>query len=256
MDTILYTCQHSCFQTCYTQVYTSIHSCFHKCFQTSFHTFLHNCLRTCLHTCLHRCLHIFVHICLQMFHIWAKSASPSTKMLQLVKMEILDPSVGVRNDWVQFCPSRFAKFRHLSSHFWRNQNKIWFFEGSQDPLKLKFSDEENLKLEGSRTPPKINIFFWFLQKLLLKRLNFPNLEGQNLTQKFRTPTEGSNISIFTSCSILVLVLADLAHMYTYFHSCFLYIHAYTHAYKCFYTHFLNFYTQVYMHVYVHVYNHV
>ena len=29
--------------------------------------------------------------------IWAKSASPSTKMLQLVKIEILDPSVGVQN---------------------------------------------------------------------------------------------------------------------------------------------------------------
>ena len=34
---------------------------------------------------------------LSLVHIWAKSASPSTKMLQLVKIEILDPSVGVRN---------------------------------------------------------------------------------------------------------------------------------------------------------------
>ena len=95
--------------------------------------------------------------------IWAKSASPSTKMLQQMKMEILDPSGGVLNVWLQICPSRFGKFRHLSSHFWRNQNKILIFGGVLDPSNLKFSSSENLKLEGSRTPPKINILFWFLQ---------------------------------------------------------------------------------------------
>ena len=31
-------------------------------------------------------------------YIWAKSASPNTKMLQLVKIEILDPSGGVLYD--------------------------------------------------------------------------------------------------------------------------------------------------------------
>ena len=114
--------------------------------------------------------------------IWAKSASPSTKMLQLVKIDILDPSVGVRNYWVQFCPSRFRKFRHLSSHFWRNKNELLIFGGVLDPSNLRFSSSENFKFEGSRTPPKINILFWFLQKWLLKCLNFPNLEGQNWTQ--------------------------------------------------------------------------
>ena len=34
----------------------------------------------------------------QKFCIWAKSASPNTKMLQLVKREILDPSGGVLYD--------------------------------------------------------------------------------------------------------------------------------------------------------------
>jgi hypothetical protein len=41
---------------------------------------------------------------------------------------------------------------------------------------------------------------------------FSESKGQNSGQSYRTSPEGSNISIFTSCSILVLGLADLAHV--------------------------------------------
>jgi hypothetical protein len=58
----------------------------------------------------------------------------------------------------------------------------------------------------------MKILIRILQIWLLICLNFQNLEGQNWNQSYRTTPEGSNISIFTSCSIFVLGLADLAHM--------------------------------------------
>jgi hypothetical protein len=43
---------------------------------------------------------------------------------------------------------------------------------------LKFSGEENFKLEGSRTPLKMSILICFLQNWLIQCLNFPNLKVQ------------------------------------------------------------------------------
>ena len=93
--------------------------------------------------------------------IWAKSASPNTKMLQLVKIEILNPSGGVLYDWLQCCPSRFWKFRHISSQIWRIQIKIFIFRGVLDPSNLKFSSTENFRFEGS----KISFFGFVPSKL-------------------------------------------------------------------------------------------
>jgi hypothetical protein len=44
----------------------------------------------------------------------------------------------------------------------KNPQHILIFGGVLDPSNLKFSNYENLKLEGSRTPPKMDILFWFL----------------------------------------------------------------------------------------------
>ena len=63
--------------------------------------------------------------------------------------------LGVLFDWLKCCPSRFRKFRHWSSQFWRNQNKIIIFRGVLGPSNLKFSSTENF-----RTP--LNLFCFVL----------------------------------------------------------------------------------------------
>ena len=62
-----------------------------------------------------------------------------------------------------------------------------------------------------RTPT--NIFFIFLGKIWTPpNLNFMDLRRQNSTYEERTPPEGSNISIFTSCSKIMLPVRKSAHM--------------------------------------------
>jgi hypothetical protein len=78
------------------------------------------------------------------------------------------------------------------------------FERGPGPLQFKVFLNRKLQVRGLQDPSKM--LFWFPQNWLLQCLNLPNLEGPIWSRK------GSNISIFTSCSISDQGLADLADM--------------------------------------------
>ena len=89
---------------------------------------------------------------------------------------------------------------------------IWKFEGTKTKNEI---------LEGSWTPQTWSFLIkktsrWrdpgHLQKQKFICCSFKTNHCQYSIQSCRTPHEGSNISFFTSRSIFVLGLADLAHM--------------------------------------------
>ena len=62
-------------------------------------------------------------------------------------------------------------------------------------------------------PLKIFFSIFFCKIWTPPNLNFMDLRRQNSTYEERTPPEGSNISIFTSCSKIMLPVRKSAHMY-------------------------------------------
>ena len=128
-------------------------------------------------------------------------SQPQHKNAAAGKIEILEPSGGVLYGRLQCCSPRFGKCRHWSSQFWRNRNKILIFRGVLDPSYLEVSLTENCRLFCFGSFKLVWFNVWIFQ-----------IWEENIEVNHIGPLQGSNIYIFTSCSIFVLGLVDLAHM--------------------------------------------
>ena len=63
--------------------------------------------------------------------IWAVPPSHCKNLLQLVKIQILEPSGRVLPWWLQICPSGFKIFRSVSAEIWKNIFETWHVDGSR-----------------------------------------------------------------------------------------------------------------------------